>query len=216
MAVKIPKASAKRLPLYRRCFVALHKKGIERVLSHELGDHLSIDAATIRRDFSYIGVLGRQGYGYEVPKMLEALNEFLGINNVTSAALVGVGNLGKAFLKFNNSRNDRDNDTYNTPVVIDVAFDVAENIVGESIDGVKVYHTDELEKIISENNIKIAILSVPADAANKIAFRLENSGIVGIYNFSSVSLNVSKHIYVHDVDLLNELQTFVYFVNINN
>jgi len=207
---KIPKATVKRLPFYRRCFESLHDQGIQRILSSQLGDMLKIDPATIRRDFSYIGELGRQGFGYEVNKVLHALNDFLDLNNVEQCVLIGVGNLGKAFLQYNVMKSQMQN--HINPIKIAYAFDVAEEVIGKSFSGVDILHIDRLEEIIKENKIKIAILSVPARTANDIAEKLESYGIRGIFNFSSISLNVSRSVYVYDVDLLNELQSFLFFV----
>ncbi|MDF2699399.1 MAG: CoA-binding protein [Haloplasmataceae bacterium] len=205
---KIPKATVKRLPFYRRCFESLQEQGISRILSSQLGEILKIDPATIRRDFSYIGELGRQGFGYEVSKVLFALNDFLDLNNVEECIIIGMGNLGKAFLHYNMSKAE----TSNTPIKIAYAFDISPDIVGKKISDVEVFHIDTIEKVIKEHNIKIAILSVPAKNANEIALRLEACGIRGIFNFSSMSLKVSRNVYVYDVDLLNELQSFLFFV----
>lgn len=207
---KIPKATVKRLPFYRRCFESLHEQGIQRILSSQLGDMLKIDPATIRRDFSYMGDLGKQGFGYEVNKVLYALNDFLDLDNIEQCIIIGVGNLGRAFLQYNVIKSQAQNNT--NPIKITYAFDIAKDIVGKKFSGIEVLHIDHLERIILENKIKIAILSVPAKAANEIAERLEASGIRGIFNFSSISLNVSRNVYVYDVDLLNELQSFLFFV----
>lgn len=207
---KIPKATVKRLPFYRRCFETLHEQGATRVLSSEIGEILKIDPATIRRDFSYIGELGRQGYGYEVSKVLNALNDFLDLGNAEECVIIGMGNLGKAFLQYNVLKSQLQNNI--NPIRITYGFDVSPDIVGKTISGVDVRHIDELEQIIVSHNVKIAILSVPAKSANDIAERLEASGIKGIFNFSAISLNVSRSVYVYDVDLLNELQSFLFFV----
>ncbi len=207
---KIPKATVKRLPFYRRCFESLHEQGIQRILSSQLGDMLKIDPATIRRDFSYIGELGRQGFGYEVNKVLFALNDFLDLNNIEQCIIIGVGNLGKAFLQYNVMKSQTQNSI--NPIKIKYAFDIAPEVIGKTFSGVEVLHIDKLEEVIKEHKIKIAILSVPAKNANEIAERLYTSGIKGIFNFSSISLNVPKSVYVYDVDLLNELQSFLFFV----
>jgi redox-sensing transcriptional repressor len=207
---KIPKATVKRLPFYRRCFESLHEQGIQRILSSQLGDMLKIDPATIRRDFSYIGELGRQGFGYEVNKVLFALNDFLDLNNIEQCVMIGVGNLGKAFLQYNVMKSQLQNSI--NPIKISHAFDVSPDLIGKEFSGIKIEHIDNLEQVIKANKIKIAILSVPAKNANEIAERLEASGIRGIFNFSSISLNISRSVYVYDVDLLNELQSFLFFV----
>lgn len=212
MNYKVPKASIKRLPLYRRCFFQMKSQGVERVLSQEIGTILKIDPATIRRDFSYLGELGRQGFGYEVNKVLSALDDFLGINDLTPTALVGLGNLGRAFLRYNISRQ-RGTNKKHSPLEIVQVLDVNDELINTEIYDVPISHVDDMEKIIKEKGIKIAILAVPSSVANEVAQRLERAGIEGIFNFSSTSLDVGGNIYVHDVDLLNEVQSFMYFVN---
>lgn len=206
---KIPKATVKRLPFYRRYFESLHEQGIQRILSSQLGDMLKIDPATIRRDFSYIGELGRQGFGYEVNKVLHALNDFLDLNNVEQCILIGVGNLGKAFLQYNVMKSQMQN--HINPIEITNAFDISSDVIGRTFSGIDVIHINKLEETIKKDNIKIAILSVPAKNANEIAERLETAGIRAIFNFSAMSLNVSRAVYVYEVDLLNELQSFLFF-----
>lgn len=206
---KVPKATVKRLPFYRRCFEQLRKEGVTRVLSSEVGQILKIDPATIRRDFSYIGELGRQGYGYDVNTVLAALNTFLDLENTIKGIIIGVGNLGKAFLDYILTRTEKNE---LTPIKFVGGFDIDPNVVGTKVHGVEILHVDHLEDVIHREKVKVAVLSVPTDEANPIAKRLEAAGIIGIFNFSSTSLAVSKDVYVYDVDLLNELQSFLFFV----
>lgn len=206
---KVPKATVKRLPFYRRCFETLQKEGVTRVLSSDVGEILKIDPATIRRDFSYIGELGRQGYGYDVDTVLAALNTFLDLENTIKGVIIGVGNLGHAFLQYTLSRTEAN---HLTPVKFVNGFDVAPDIVGTKVHDIEILHVDQLEEVINKEDVRIAVLSVPTEEANNIAKRLEACGIEGIFNFSSTSLTVSKKVYVYDVDLLNELQSFLFFV----
>lgn len=206
---KVPKATVKRLPFYRRYFETLHKQGVTRVLSSEVGEILKIDPATIRRDFSYIGELGRQGYGYDVSTVLAALNTFLDLENTIKGVIIGVGNLGHAFLDYILTRTEKNE---LTPIKIVSGFDVDPTIVGTKVHGVDILHIDLLEEVIHREEVKVAVLSVPTNEANPIAKRLEACGVEGIFNFSSTSLAVSKDVYVYDVDLLNELQSFLFFV----
>src|SRR5690625_5883713 len=106
---KIPKATAKRLPLYYRYLNNLNQQGKTRVSSQELSEAVKVDSATIRRDFSYIGALGKKGYGYNVEYLLSFFRKTLNQDEVTEVALIGVGNLGTAFLKYNFLRNNNIN-----------------------------------------------------------------------------------------------------------
>src|SRR5699024_12191702 len=103
---KIPQATAKRLPLYYRFLTNLNHQGVTRVSSKELSKAVKVDSATIRRDFSYFGALGKQGYGYNVEYLLQFFKETLEQDEVTEVALIGVGNLGTALLNYNFLRNN--------------------------------------------------------------------------------------------------------------
>ena len=200
---KIPQATAKRLPLYYRFIQNLSLSGKQRVSSAELSEAVKVDSATIRRDFSYFGALGKKGYGYNVNYLLSFFRETLDQDDITRVALIGVGNLGTAFLNYNFTKNN------NTK--IEMAFDVSEEKVGTEIGGIPVYHLDELEERLS-NDIQVAILTVPATVAQAVADRLAETSVHGILNFTPARLNVSENIRIHHIDLAVELQTLVYFL----
>ncbi|EPZ38633.1 redox-sensing transcriptional repressor Rex [Anoxybacillus ayderensis] len=199
---KIPQATAKRLPLYYRFLKNLHASGKQRVSSAELSEAVKVDSATIRRDFSYFGALGKKGYGYNVNYLLSFFRKTLDQDETTEVALFGVGNLGTAFLNYNFSKNN------NTKIVM--AFDVDPDKVGTEVGGVPVYHLDELEERLG--GITVAILTVPAQVAQPITDRLVQKGIKGILNFTPARLHVPEHIRVHHIDLAVELQSLVYFL----
>ncbi|URM32871.1 redox-sensing transcriptional repressor Rex [Cytobacillus firmus] len=202
--IKIPQATAKRLPLYYRFLKNLHSSGKQRVSSAELSEAVKVDSATIRRDFSYFGALGKKGYGYNVNYLLGFFRKTLDQDELTKVALVGVGNLGTAFLNYNFLKNN------NTK--IEVAFDVDESKVGTEIGDVPVYHMDDLEEVIVKNNIQVAILTVPAPPAQTITDRMVNAKIKGILNFTPARLTVPSSIRIHHIDLAVELQSLVYFL----
>ena len=200
---KIPQATAKRLPLYYRFIKNLHASGKQRVSSAELSDAVKVDSATIRRDFSYFGALGKKGYGYNVNYLLSFFRETLDQDEVTKVALIGVGNLGTAFLNYNFSKNN------NTKIMI--GFDVDNSKVGHDIGGVPVLHLDSLEEELPED-VTVAILTVPVGSAQTITDRLVGRGIKGILNFTPARLTVPEDIRVHHIDLAVELQSLVYFL----
>ena len=202
--IKIPQATAKRLPLYYRFLKNLHSSGKQRVSSAELSEAVKVDSATIRRDFSYFGALGKKGYGYNVNYLLSFFRKTLDQDELTKVALVGVGNLGTAFLNYNFLKNN------NTK--IEVAFDVDESKVGTKIGDVPVHHMDDLEEVIINNNIQVAILTVPAPPAQAITDRMVNAKIKGILNFTPARLTVPASIRIHHIDLAVELQSLVYFL----
>ncbi len=201
---KIPQATAKRLPLYYRFLENLHASGKQRVSSTELSEAVKVDSATIRRDFSYFGALGKKGYGYNVDYLLSFFRKTLDQDEVTKVFLVGVGNLGTALLKYNFSKSD------NTQIVS--AFDVRKDIIGEEISGVEIYHLDNIKQVKEKNDASVAILTVPAAVAQQTADTLVEAGIKGILNFTPARITVPDHIRVHHIDLSVELQTLVYFL----
>lgn len=199
---KIPQATAKRLPLYYRFLNNLHHQGKKRVSSKELSEAVKVDSATIRRDFSYFGALGKKGYGYNVEYLLGFFRKTLDQDEITEVALIGVGNLGTAFLHYNFMKNN------NTKIV--KAFDTNDGKVGTDIGGIPIYHINELEERI--NGVQVAILTVPASEADGITERLVDQGISGILNFTPARITVPDNIRVHHIDLAVELQALVYFL----
>ncbi|MGG3460424.1 redox-sensing transcriptional repressor Rex [Bacillus licheniformis] len=201
---KIPQATAKRLPLYYRFLKNLHASGKQRVSSAELSDAVKVDSATIRRDFSYFGALEKKGYGYNVNYLLSFFRKTLDQDETTNVTLIGVGNLGTAFLHYNFIKNN------NTKIAM--AFDINEEKIGTEVGGVPVYDLNKLEEHMTDDDIPVAILTVPAQAAQSITDRLVALGIKGILNFTPARLNVPEHIRIHHIDLAVELQSLVYFL----
>ncbi len=211
MLSNIPNATIKRLALYRRCFVELDEMGVKRIQSSELSQKIGIDSATIRRDFSYLGELGRQGYGYEVRIVLEAFNNLLNTEEVQSCVLIGVGNLGRALLKYFSSDKFKKR-VFRTPVNLVAGFDTDETMVGQSVGDLPIYHLDNLKSYIEEHKVTYVILTVPPAVAQTVASSLEGLGVKGILNLSSTVINVSDEITVHEVDLNMELETLFFYV----
>ena len=129
--IKIPKATARRLPLYYRYLIFLNDEGKEKVSSTELAEAVQVDSASIRRDFSYFGALGKRGYGYDVKNLLNFFKKILNQDTLTNVALVGVGNMGHALLNYNFKRTNN--------IRISAAFDINPEITGTIMSGVPVY-----------------------------------------------------------------------------
>lgn len=207
MHKEIPRATAKRLPIYHRYLRFLHNAGKKRISSTELSEAVRVDSATIRRDFSYFGALGKRGYGYDVDYLLDFFSKTLNQDRLTSVGLIGVGHLGNALLNYNFRKNNN--------VRIGAAFDVNENLVGKIVSGVPVYSMEELEEQIEAQAIEIVILTVPQETAPEVVERLVKSGVRGIMNFTPLRFDVPKSVRVQNVDLTTELQTLIYFIDSN-
>ncbi len=199
---KIPQATAKRLPLYYRYLNNLNQQGKKRVSSKELSEAIKVDSATIRRDFSYFGALGKKGYGYNVEYLLGFFRSTLDQHELTEVALIGVGNLGTAFLNYNFTKNNN--------IQIKMAFDSDEEKIGKEYGGIPVYGIDELEEKLG--NIEVAILTVPVSEADMMTEKLVKCGVRGILNFTPVRITVPDNVRVHHIDLTVELQALVYFL----
>ncbi len=205
----IPKATAKRLSLYYRIFKRFHADQVEKASSKQIADAMGIDSATVRRDFSYFGELGRRGFGYDVTKLMNFFADLLNDHSTTNVLLVGVGNIGRALLNYR--FHDRNK------MQITMAFDVDDNpLVGtKSPDGIPIYAISEIKEKLAESDIETAILTVPSDFAQEVADQLIDAGIRGILSFAPLHLNVPQGIIVQNVDLTSELQTLLYFMNQN-
>ncbi|CXT72040.1 TPA: redox-sensing transcriptional repressor Rex [Staphylococcus aureus] len=202
--VKIPRATLKRLPLYYRFVSSLKSKGIDRVNSKAISDALQIDSATIRRDFSYFGELGKKGYGYNIDSLLDFFKSELSESDMIKIAIVGVGNLGKALLTYNFSIHD--------DMTITEAFDVKEDVIGQKIGSVIVKDNDELITTLKKEEIDVVILTTPERVAQKVADELVQAGVKGILNFTPGRINTPSDVQVHQIDLGIELQSLLFFM----
>ncbi|MBF0805274.1 MULTISPECIES: redox-sensing transcriptional repressor Rex [unclassified Streptococcus] len=203
----IPRATAKRLSLYYRIFKRFNTEKIEKASSKQIAEAIGIDAATVRRDFSYFGELGRRGFGYDVKKLMTFFADLLNDNNITYVALVGVGNMGKALLHYRFEERNK--------MKIVMAFDRDEHEAVSTVteDGIPIYPISQLQEKLADSGVKTAILTVPSVKAQEVANQLVATGIKGILSFSPVNLSIPKDVVVQYVDLTSELQTLLYFMN---
>lgn len=201
---KISQATSRRLPLYYRFLQNFASAGKKRISSSELSEVMQIDAATIRRDFSHFGALGRKGYGYEVDYLVDFFRTTLNQDEETDVALIGVGSLGSALIKYNFHKS------HNTRVVL--AFDPKAPEDGKTISGIPIYHPDLIKEKLVEFGIDLVILTVPSHVAQEVTNDLVDIGIKGILNFTPVRLIVPETVRVHTIDLSVELQSLIYFI----
>lgn len=195
---KISKATLRRYPLYLKAVRRLKSEGRDKVMSHELSELVNIKSTTIRRDFSLLGKLGKQGYGYDVNLLESRFNEILGMNFEEKIILVGVGNLGKALLNYNQW-------DYVVGEIV-CGFDT---VIEDKQDlNVPVYHIDELAEKIPFGS-KIAILT-GADNIQATVDKLIDCGIIGIVNFTHEHVNVSEGVVIRDVDVVSSIQEIVF------
>lgn len=198
----VPKATMQRYPIYLKALRKLYNMGVERILSRELALFVDIESTTIRRDFSFIGSMGKQGYGYDVKVLIDTFDDLLGVSFDEELILVGAGNLGRAILNYNR---------WNHVVgEIAVAFDVDPNKLGEVSD-IPIYHMSELAQRIPPG-CRIAIVTVSKNVQETVD-KLVDLGIVGIVDFSSEHIQVPKHVVVKTVDVVSTIQELIFQTN---
>jgi redox-sensing transcriptional repressor len=197
-----PKAVVGRVSLYLRQLEAFQRQGQTTISSSQLGAALSIKNAQVRKDLAFFGQFGYPGIGYRIEELIAALRHILGIDREWPLALVGLGNLGRALLKYRGFRS--------RGFHIVALFDNDPQKVGEVHEGLSVEPIDALAKTIAARNVSLAILSVPADAAQRVADQMVAGGIQGILNFAPVSLVVPPTVNVVAVDLSIQLEHLAY------
>lgn len=202
---KIPETTIRRLPVYLRVLSDWAEEKIDIVSSSELAARTGFSSEQIRKDFAYFGAFGVRGVGYSTTHLQDRLRRILGLNKEVPVALVGAGNLGTALARYSIARH-RD-------VRIAAVFDQDWSKVGGSIDGLKIHHVSDMPRIIKEQSIKMAIITVPAAEAEKVASLLETAGIEVILNFAPVKVQSTKGTYVQNLDLTLELQSLAYYLN---
>ncbi len=198
----IPQDTARRLSLYLRSLRILNQSDIGVVSSEDVTEFLDISPTQFRKDLSYFGGFGKRGVGYDVKILMRAIENILGTNVVRKIAVVGVGKLGSALLRYPGFSE------FNLQIC--AAFDNDVSKVGKIWEGVKIEGINKVKEIISKRQIKIAILSVPAEAAQKISEDLVKCGVKAILNFAPVNPVLPKDVFVSNVDMATELEALVY------
>ncbi len=200
----VPKAVVARLSLYSRELQHLIHEGQETTNSSQLGKRLGVTDAQVRKDLAYFGQFGYPGIGYRCSELVEQIRRILGTSELWSVALIGVGNLGHALLRYRGFSKQG--------FRIDAAFDIAPQLVGRQIDSLEVLPMEQLKQVVEHQGVRLAILTVPAPAAQHVAEQAAQAGIVGILNFAPVTLSLPDHVAVAGVDLAIELEQLAFAV----
>ena len=199
----VPVAVIRRLPRYHRFLGDLLRKNELRISSARLSALMGVTASQIRQDLNCFGGFGQQGYGYNVNYLYAKICELLGVGAGFQVIIIGGGNLGRALVK--NPMFEK------RGVDIAAIFDVDKALVGKSINGIKVYHIDELESYLSSRRIDIAVLTLPKEDALQMVIRLKASGIQGFWNFTGQELGeLEDDCIIENVHLGDSLMTLNY------
>jgi redox-sensing transcriptional repressor len=201
---EISKATLKRFPVYLKALRKLSQNGKKRIRSTELSEYVDIKATTIRHDFSLIGQLGKQGYGYDVDELIDIFAKQLGEDYDEDMILIGVGRLGKAILNYNNWNH--------VAGEIVCAFDLQpEKRNKEDKVNVPVYHISQLKEKFPQG-CEIAILCIPS-GAQEIVDELHELGVRGIVNFTREHFVLPEGMIKSDVDVVSVIEELVFEVN---
>lgn len=201
----VSKATIDRMPLYYRFLNDVQREGLEIISSEELGRRIGITPEQIRKDLSSFGEFGKKGVGYYVGELKRNIGEILGLNISWNVAIIGIGHLGWALAHHKNFAK--------MGFRIKAIFDNDVEKLGQSISGVVVEHTDNIEHTVREKNIQIGIVTVPEEQAQRVVDRLAAGGVKGIWNFAPVKLSVPSDIYVVDEDLSVGLSSLSYYLS---
>ena len=200
----IPDIVIGRLPLYLRALTQFEASGDKVTSSHEMGDHLGISSAQIRKDLLPFGEFGKQGTGYNVSYLKEQIEIILKVDQEWDVALVGAGGVGNAIVNYAGFRG--------RGFRIAVIFDNDPNKVGQKIDGLVILSSDQIKTQIRKIGIRIAMVAVPSDQAQKVTNKLVKLGVESILNYAPTSLIVPPKVRIQHIDPVVGLQHMTYYL----
>ncbi|NLT41136.1 MAG: redox-sensing transcriptional repressor Rex [Anaerolineae bacterium] len=201
---QVPDMVVARLPLYLRTLRYLESAGIEVTSSQDLAARLGVSSAQIRKDLSYFGRFGKQGTGYETANLRSQLEKILGLDRRWPMILVGAGALGQAVMHYAGF--------YERGFYIAHVFDSDLAKLGHDLAGFVVRPPEEIPACVRENDIRIAIVAVPSEAAQAVTDELVDAGIEAILNYAPMSLTVPRRVQVQQIDPVVHLQHMVYYL----
>ncbi len=204
MPTNIPDIVIGRLPLYLRALNRMAEEGQEVTSSHELGERLGISSAQIRKDLSHFGGFGKQGTGYRIKYLEQQLRQVLKVDREWSVVLVGAGDLGSALANYQGfvDRGFR----------IACVFDNAPDKVGRSLGEFTIQPMTQLASIVQAQQIRIAMIAVPAGQAQSVADALVDAGILAILNYAPINLNVPSGVRVQYIDPVIHIQRMTFYL----
>ena len=202
---EISQAVIGRLPRYFRYLGELKDEGVERISSQDLSELMKVTASQIRQDFNNFGGFGQQGYGYNVEYLYTEIRKILGLDKQHNFIIIGAGNLGRALGNYLNFER--------RGFIFKGMFDSNPALMGQDVRGIRVMSMEEMENFVQQNEIDIAVLTIPKTSAVEVAERLVNNGVKAIWNFAHVDLNVPEGIQVENVHLSDSLMKLSYNIN---
>jgi redox-sensing transcriptional repressor len=200
----IPDIIIGRLPIYLRALQRMAEKGMKTTSSQELGEHVGISAAQIRKDISQFGEFGKQGTGYSIGFLIDKLREILKIHHLWEVAIVGAGDIGHALARYQGFTN--------RGFRVAMIFDTDASKVGEKIGEFTIEDASKMVERIRAAKIKMAMVTVPASTAQEVTDKLVQAGVKAILNYAPTSINVPNNVRVQYIDPATHLQRMTYYL----
>lgn len=201
---EIPRKTIYRLSIYLRCLQRLKGNAIRTVSSDALAKAAGVKPTQLRKDLTYFGQFGTRGLGYDVEQLAAMISDLLGTKRLQPVVLIGVGNLGLALLSYRGFEQEG--------FEIVAAFDVRADRLKIKQAKQPLHPMERLEEVVRDRAVRMAIVTVPATAAQEVTNRLVACGIAGILNFSPIVLQVPEDVTVNNVNLAIELENLSYFI----
>jgi redox-sensing transcriptional repressor len=208
MEPRLSRASVGRLSLYLRCLEGFARDGAATVSSGQLGEPLGVTDAQVRKDLACLGNLGQPGIGYSTPELIAAIRRALGIDRQWAVALVGVGNLARALLRYRGFAQQG--------FRIVALFDADPAKVGQQLEGLTVHAVERMAEVIPASGAELGLLTVPMEAAQQVADALVAAGIRGILNFAPIVLRLPPQVSLVSVDLAVQLEQLAFLVQVGS
>ncbi len=200
---RIPAATVARLPVYLQVLLEAAEAGVEVLASEDLARAAGYNAAKVRKDLSYLGTHGTRGVGYDVDALARELSRALGLLEDRPVVLVGVGNLGRALASYDAFRR--------RGFHLAALLDAAPSVIDQDVAGYRVRAVEELESVVVEHDISLAVLAIPAAQAQPMVDRLVAAGVRAILSFVPTHLAVPDDVTLRRVDLATELQILSFY-----
>ena len=202
---KISDSTIRRMSKYFRSLEQLIEKDIETVSSDTLAEMDGITSAQVRKDLSFFGTFGKRGFGYNVKALKKQIENILGLYRTWNVAIVGAGNIGRALTEYAEFKKQG--------FVIRLIMDKDTDKVGQNVQGLVIKDFADVNKLVVEEQIDIAIIAVPADSAQPVADKLVEAGLKAILNFAPRSLKVPEGVLVKYENMAVEMESLSYFLS---
>lgn len=202
---KISDSTIRRLSKYYRSLEYLIEQGVDTVSSDTLAEMDGITSAQVRKDLSFFGTFGKRGFGYNTKALKKQIENILGLYRTWNVAIVGAGNIGRALTEYAEFKKQG--------FIIRLILDKDPRKIGQQVHGITVRDIKDLDELIKEEQIDIAIIAVPPDSAQAVADKLVAAGIKAILNFAPRSIKVPPDVMVKNENMAVEMEALTYYLS---